>query len=75
VSQYLYATLADATTAATYNFCLKITSPKPSAIKTVPSLEFKICSSTTIVPPAAMVSKQIVMTGAAEMRFKIPYYA
>jgi len=71
-SGILYATLADATVGATYNFCLKVEAGDLSI--TVPSLEFKICSSTSVTSSEEVTKEQIVMVGAADMRFKIKEY-
>jgi len=72
VGGFLYATLADDALGAVYTFCLKVEAGSLSI--TVPSLEFKICSSTTITSTVALVQKQIVNVGATEMRFKISEY-
>jgi len=73
VGGYLYADLADKTVGAVYSFCLKVEAGSLLSI-TVPSLEFKICSSTTVTTTEAVTQKQIVMVGATDMRFKIKEY-
>jgi len=72
VGGFLYADLADKTLGAVYTFCLKVEAGGLSI--TVPSLVFKICSSTTVTSSEAVTQKQIVMVGAPDMRFKIKEY-
>jgi len=53
VGGYLYAQLVDDTFGAVYTFCLKVEAG--SLFITVPSLEFKICTSATITPAVAII--------------------
>jgi len=69
---FLFGELADNTLGAVYTFCLKVEAGDLSI--TVPSLEFKICSSTTVTSSEEVTQEQIVMVGAADMRFKIKEY-
>jgi len=53
VSGLLYATLSDETVAKTYDFCLKVTAT--DIFIDVPSLVFKVCSLSTIIPSVAII--------------------
>jgi len=74
-SGFVYATLADATVGAIYEFDLEVEtggSPK----KTVSGLKFTIkeCTEATITPSASTVTTQQVLVGDADMKFKITEY-